>query len=239
MVSPQTLIDRAKTVLGAKYKWGAKPDPNDPHPTESDCSGFTRWLLGGAGIRLESSSIWQYRAAVKAGLDVPVSEAIDQPGYLLFRFGSDPVTSWPDDRHVAFTVGGGLVAEATGRPHWNIGIYPTSGRTWTHAARIAGLNYNYVGDSMPLRDYETEAIQYLQDRGIFTEQTTDEPGEPDEPVTVRLLAVVLWRTVRHIEELAGDTPPGSGVTADRAAAMISQAVGDLTSRMSSAIAGLS
>ena len=92
---------------------------------------------------------------------------------------------------------------------------------------------------MPLRDYETEAIQYLQDRGIFTEQTTDEPGEPDEPVTVRLLAVVLWRTVRHIEELAGDTPPGSGVTADRAAAMISQAVGDLTSRMSSAIAGLS
>jgi hypothetical protein len=161
MVSPQTLIDRAKTVLGAKYKWGAKPDPNDPHPTESDCSGFTRWLLGGAGIRLESSSIWQYRAAVKAGLDVPVSEAIDQPGYLLFRFGSDPVTSWPDDRHVTLTVGGGLVAEATGRPHWNIGIYPTAGRTWTHAARIAGVDYEGA-QMITLRQF----VEHLSDDEI-------------------------------------------------------------------------
>ncbi|MFA5636862.1 MAG: hypothetical protein WC977_13275 [Anaerovoracaceae bacterium] len=60
-----------------------------------------------------------------------------------------------------------------------------------------------------MKDYEIEAIKYLQDRGIFTEYTTDEPGEIDEAVTVRLLAVVLWRLARLLEPETRTEPGGA------------------------------
>lgn len=82
-----------------------------------------------------------------------------------------------------------------------------------------------------MKDYELEAVAALREREIYTEYTTDEPGEGDQAVTIRLLAVLIWRTVRHIEQTIAETPPGEGITADRAAAMISQAVGDLTDRI--------
>jgi len=58
------------------------------------------------------------------------------------------------------------------------------------------------GDVM--KDYEVEAIRQLQGRNVFTGYTTDEPGEVDEAVTVRLLAVVLWRAIRYLEARVGD-----------------------------------
>ncbi len=47
--------------------------------------------------------------------------------------------------------------------------------------------------SVPLKNYEKEAIDRLEREGIFTKFTTDEPGEVDEPIRIRTFAVILDR----------------------------------------------
>lgn len=55
-----------------------------------------------------------------------------------------------------------------------------------------------------LTEYEKAAIARLESERIFTKYTTDEPGEVDEPVRVRTLAVLLDRLLDVIPRMSPD-----------------------------------
>ncbi len=201
MVTGQDILEQAKKAIGVPYKWGAKASASVTRPKQLDCSGLTQWAAGRAGIYLPEGSVNQYRLCHREGTLIPLEEAKRTPGALIFIFGSDPLTTWPSSRHVGFSVGDGTTIDAR-KPA--VDIYDWNSRNWGFGALIPGVTYG-----AEMKDYEIEAIKYLQDRGIFTEYTTDEPGEIDEAVTVRLLAVVLWRLARLLEPETRTEPGGA------------------------------
>ena len=72
---------------------------------------------------------------------VPVEVGLKTRGALLFRFGSDPFTTDPLDRHVAISLGNGQTMEAQGSGT-GVNIFGgAAGRDWTHAAFIPGVSY--------------------------------------------------------------------------------------------------
>lgn len=71
----QTAVNAAYSVIGTPYVWGSA-DPN----VGFDCSGFTMWAWGQAGVSLPHSSASQY--AVLPHID----RADLQPGDLIFFF---------------------------------------------------------------------------------------------------------------------------------------------------------
>jgi cell wall-associated NlpC family hydrolase len=201
MVTGQDILEQAKKAIGVPYKWGAKPSPTMLSWPAVDCSGLTELAAALCDIDLPTGSINQYRLCHREGTLIPLEEAKRTPGALVFIFGSDPLTTWPSSRHVGFSVGDGTTIDAR-KPA--VDIYDWNSRNWGFGALIPGVTYG-----AEMKDYEIEAIKYLQDRGIFTEYTTDEPGEIDEAVTVRLLAVVLWRLARLLEPETGTEPGGA------------------------------
>jgi len=201
MVAGQDLISQAVTAVGTPYKWGAKPAPSMDVFPATDCSGLTQWAAARCGVSLPMGSINQYRLCHREGTLIPLEDAKRTAGALVFIFGSDPLTTWPSSRHVGFSMGDGTTIDAR-KPA--VDIYDWNSRNWGFGALIPGVTYG-----AEMKDYEIEAIKYLQDRGIFTEYTTDEPGEIDEAVTVRLLAVVLWRLARLLEPETRTEPGGA------------------------------
>jgi len=167
----------------------------------TDCSGLTQWAAARCGVSLPMGSINQYRLCHREGTLIPLEDAKRTAGALVFIFGSDPLTTWPSSRHVGFSMGDGTTIDAR-KPA--VDIYDWNSRNWGFGALIPGVTYG-----AEMKDYEIEAIKYLQDRGIFTEYTTDEPGEIDEAVTVRLLAVVLWRLARLLDPETRTEPGGA------------------------------
>jgi hypothetical protein len=79
-----------------------------------------------------------------------VEEALRTPGALLFKFGSDPMTSSrPDGAHVAISLGDGTVMEAKGTKY-GTEIFSAEGRGWTHAGWIPGLGGEFNPISLSL-----------------------------------------------------------------------------------------
>ena len=96
-------VSAAMSKLGAPYVYGGKG------PNVFDCSGFTSWAWGQAGVSLSSSS------RVQAGQGTPVSSSNLQPGDILY-YGS-PVS------HVAMYIGNGQVIHAS-NPRTDVTIAP-------------------------------------------------------------------------------------------------------------------
>lgn len=109
-------VETAYTLLGKPYRYaGAGPD-------SFDCSGFTMYVWGKAGVYLPHSSRAQYGATPR------VDRSQLQPGDLVFYYR--PI------HHVAMYIGGGRIIHAS-----------TSG----DPVKISSIDYNryYVGAGRP------------------------------------------------------------------------------------------
>jgi cell wall-associated NlpC family hydrolase len=108
-------VAEAYRKLGKPYRWGAAG------PNSFDCSGFTMWVWGKAGVSLPHSSRAQY------GYGVHVSKSELRPGDLVF-FGS-PI------HHVGIYVGNGQYIAA---PHTGdvVGFRSINRGGWAGATRL-------------------------------------------------------------------------------------------------------
>lgn len=205
MIAAADLVDLLVSQDGDRYIFGVEVSAGTADPTAFDCSELVEWACARLGVtpRMPDGSWYQARHVRSHGLEIPVAEAIDTAGALLFRFSSSPFTGGrPASAHVAVSTGDGRTIEARSTRH-GVGRFSAHGRGWTHAGLIPGVDYQEVPVSKPLEDYEKKAIDRLEREGIFTVHTTDEPGEVDRPVTVRTFAVFVDRLLSVVARTAG------------------------------------
>jgi cell wall-associated NlpC family hydrolase len=102
-------LDVAQAQVGDRYVFGAEVDLDNPNPDKFDCSELTQWAAHQAGVTIPDGAAGQYRYFQKMGLLIPVDQAKNTPGALLFHFASDPVggKGEPSVAHVAISAGDG------------------------------------------------------------------------------------------------------------------------------------
>ena len=107
-------LDAAEKQIGDQYVFGVEVDVNDPDPKVFDCAELTKWAAHQAGTDIPGSSFEQYLDLKEKGLLIPVDQAKNIPGALLFHFSSEPTPGGgrPDEAHVAISKGDGTTVEA-------------------------------------------------------------------------------------------------------------------------------
>jgi cell wall-associated NlpC family hydrolase len=104
----------AKAQIGDRYVFGAEAKLSDLDPEVFDCSELTQWAAHQAGTKIPDGATAQYLHLKEKGLLIPVSEAKNTPGALLFSFDREPRPG--DGRtpgaHVAISLGDGKIVEA-------------------------------------------------------------------------------------------------------------------------------
>jgi cell wall-associated NlpC family hydrolase len=140
--SLQQFLDAATALAGDTYVFGAAVDVDDADPDTFDCSGLVSWAAGRVGVDLPHASWRQYLEHKELGLVVPVDEAIDTPGALLFNFPWEPQpgeSSRPGNAHVAISMGDGRTIEAM-NPTKGVLFGEASERRFQFAAVIPGIS---------------------------------------------------------------------------------------------------
>jgi cell wall-associated NlpC family hydrolase len=135
----QKFVQSALAMAGDPYVYGATGSPLDPHPNSFDCSGLTQWAAGRAGVTLPRTAQQQYLALKNQGDLIPVQQAINTPGALLFSFSSEPspTNMYPSHAHVAISLGNGKTIEARGHAY-GVGIFDAANR-FNYAGVVPGL----------------------------------------------------------------------------------------------------
>ena len=110
----QHFVDVALAQRGDTYRLGAEAKLDDQNPTEFDRSELTQWAAHQAGIEIPDGSSAQYLDLKAKGLIIPVQQAAQTPGALLFSFSSEPTAGGdrPSVAHVAISQGNGAAVEA-------------------------------------------------------------------------------------------------------------------------------
>jgi cell wall-associated NlpC family hydrolase len=144
-----TLLRVAQAQVGDRYVFGAEVKLNDPNPSVWDCSEFTQWAAYQAGAKIPDGATAQYLDLKEKGLLIPVSEAKNTPGALLFSFDRAPRAG--DGRtpgaHVAISLGDGRVVEAANHI---AGVREASaGSRFEYAAVLPGIS---DGTATPLAE---------------------------------------------------------------------------------------
>src|SRR4029453_7370253 len=105
----QAFLDAATAQEGDRYVFGSQASIDDADPDQFDCSDLVRWSAGRVGVDLPDGSWEQYLALKEQGLVIPVEQAVDTPGALLFSFPWEPVPGEgrPGNAHVAISLGDG------------------------------------------------------------------------------------------------------------------------------------
>lgn len=143
----QQFLDAATAQAGDTYVFGANVNLDDADPDTFDCSGLVSWAAGRVGVDLPHASWRQYIELKELGLVVPVEEAIDTPGALLFNFPWEPQpgeTSRPGNAHVAISMGDGRTIEAM-NPSKGVLFGEASERRFQFAAVIPGISDGTAG----------------------------------------------------------------------------------------------
>ena len=137
----QQFLDAATAQAGDTYVFGSRVDVDDADPDTFDCSGLVSWAAGRVGVDLPHASWQQYLELKELGLVVPVEQAIDTPGALLFNFPWEPVPgeSRPGNAHVAISMGDGRTIEAM-NPTKGVLFAEASERRFQFAAVIPGIS---------------------------------------------------------------------------------------------------
>jgi len=138
--SLQVFLDSALAQAGEPYIFGAETELDDPDPDAWDCSELTQWAAHQAGVDLPDGSWLQYLELEQQGALIPVEDAINTPGALLFSFSSEPSAGGarPSSAHLAISLGDGTTIEARGRAY-GVGSWSASDR-FEYAAVVPGLN---------------------------------------------------------------------------------------------------
>lgn len=142
MATGADLVARAKTRLDWNYVVDEHRLIGDTHTT--DCSGFVYLAAKDCGLTIPTVSWTQARYCHEAGLDgIPIGDALDIAGALLFKGDRMGFDGFGAGGHVAISMGDGVnVIEAEGSAR-DVLIDPAlgEGHPWTNAARLPGLDY--------------------------------------------------------------------------------------------------
>jgi cell wall-associated NlpC family hydrolase len=142
--SVQRFLEAALAQEGDTYVFDAQADDNDPDPDKFDCSELVEWAAEQAGApEVAEASYLQYLQFKEAGTLIPVEQAINTPGAVLFRFPDHeprPGEGRQDGSHVAISLGDGRTFEAMS-PSAGIGFNEAADRGFNYAALIPGLDY--------------------------------------------------------------------------------------------------
>ena len=146
-----TFLKVAKAQIGDPYVFGAEVKLADDDPDVFDCSEFTQWAAHQAGVKIPDGATFQYLDLKNRGMLIPVEEAKNTPGALLFSFSREPQSG--DGRtpgaHVAISLGDGKVVEAANR---RAGVRETdAGDRFEYAAVLPGIS---DGTATPLAEPE-------------------------------------------------------------------------------------
>jgi cell wall-associated NlpC family hydrolase len=135
----QTFLQNALAQAGDPYVWGASASPTDRNPKAFDCSELVKWAAKRAGVDLPDGSWLQYLQLKQQGATIPVQQALQTPGALLFSFSQEPTPGGgrPSQAHVAISLGNGRTIEARGRSY-GVGSFD-AGNRFEYAAVIPGL----------------------------------------------------------------------------------------------------
>ena len=135
----QVFLQSALAQTGDAYVWGASASPTDPNPTAFDCSELVKWAAKRAGVDLPDGSWLQYLQLKQQGATIPVEQALQTPGALLFSFSHEPTPGGgrPSHTHVAISLGNGKTIEARGRSY-GVGSFDAANR-FQYAAVVPGL----------------------------------------------------------------------------------------------------
>ncbi|MEU4237156.1 transglycosylase SLT domain-containing protein [Actinoplanes sp. NPDC026619] len=153
-----TFLKVAKAQIGDRYVFGAEVKLSDPNPAVFDCSEFTQWAAFQAGSKIPDGATAQYLHFKEKGMLVPVDQAKDIPGALLFSFDREPRAG--DGRtpgaHVAISLGDGKVVEAANP---RVGVRESNaGNRFEFAAIIPGIS---DGTGTPIANPVTDPLSTL------------------------------------------------------------------------------
>ncbi|MBA3338798.1 MAG: C40 family peptidase [Geodermatophilaceae bacterium] len=135
----RAFLSAAEAQLGDRYVFGAEVSLDDPNPSVFDCSELTQWAADQAGVTIPDGAMYQYLSLKEQGLLIPVEEAANTPGALLFHFSSEPQPGGgrPSSAHVAISQGNGMTVEAANA---NSGVTENSiGDRFEYAAVLPGF----------------------------------------------------------------------------------------------------
>jgi cell wall-associated NlpC family hydrolase len=138
----QGFLDAATAQAGDRYIFGAQTSLQDADPDAFDCSELVRWAAGRVGVTLPDGS-WNLYLSLKAkGLLIPVEQAVDTPGALLFRFSTEPTpgSGRPSGAHVAISLGDGERTIEAMNPSRGVRLGDATGRGFNFAAVIPGIS---------------------------------------------------------------------------------------------------
>jgi cell wall-associated NlpC family hydrolase len=135
----QAFLSAALGQAGDPYVWGASAAPDDANPGAFDCSELTKWAANRVGIDLPDGSWLQYLKLKQQGALVPVQQALQTPGALLFSFSEEPTPGGgrPSHAHVAISLGDGKTIEARGKKY-GVNTFD-AGNRFQYGAIIPGL----------------------------------------------------------------------------------------------------
>jgi cell wall-associated NlpC family hydrolase len=136
----ERFLDVARDQIGDPYIFGAETRLDNPDPKAFDCSELTQWAAHQAGVTIPDGATAQFQHLKARGLVVPVEQAKNTPGALLFYFDSEPEVGGPrhPEGHVAISVGNGKTIEAMNSDA-DIGEF-TAGKRFRYAALIPGIS---------------------------------------------------------------------------------------------------
>jgi cell wall-associated NlpC family hydrolase len=136
----RTFLDVALAQTGDPYVWASEANVGDADPTEFDCSELAQWAAGQVGVELPDGSWLQYLELKEQGAVIPVEQAVNTPGALLFSFDREPTPGGgrPGSAHVAISIGDGTTIEARGT-RYGVGSWEAGDR-FQYAAIIPGLD---------------------------------------------------------------------------------------------------
>jgi hypothetical protein len=136
----ERFLEAARDQVGDRYVFGAEVKLDDPNPTTFDCSELTQWAAHQAGVTIPDGATAQYRFLRERGLLIPVEQAKNVPGALLFNFDSNPGPRGGEDpgAHVAISTGDGGTIEAM-NPKAGV-RQAQAGNRFAYAALIPGIS---------------------------------------------------------------------------------------------------
>ena len=145
-------VEAARNQIGDTYRFGAEAAADDANPTAFDSSELVEWAAEQAGFHDMPDGSWnQYRYLHDAGAAVPVAEALQTRGALVFGFSSDPLDpdgGRPTRAYVGISLGNGKVLDVSERAGEVREMDP--GNLYGYGATIP--EFHAVDDSVPPPD---------------------------------------------------------------------------------------
>lgn len=141
----QAFLDAALRQAGDRYIFGAEASASDADPDAFDCSEIVEWAAAQVGVTVPDGTWLQYLHLKEQGAIVPVEQAINTPGALLFSFSQEPTPGGarPSQAHVAISLGDGKTIEARGT-QYGVGSFEASPQRFEYAAVIPGITGSFT-----------------------------------------------------------------------------------------------